>query len=255
MKRIAMIIVLAVGTAACDQQPGAAPTAVSPQQPGATTAPSGQDKGVLLASRPAQAKVFLKGAEIGETPLKLLVTEEMNLVLQRDGYVRQAVWVTKDSKTNLIVDLIQSPPNDCCPCDAMAEPEGDVALAAGPPPQKGSGKRSTKKIQQTSATLQKDEGSGKPAPVVQPAVQEPEPPPPEPVVTPAPSKTYSTMRELKTALRTGTIDKTIYRQVQAEIRRKRQLELDAVKKAYRAEKITKDQYKQKVREIKLKYEG
>jgi hypothetical protein len=66
---------------------------------------------------------------------------------------------------------------------------------------------------------------------------------------------YTTMRQIKNALRAQQITKEEYRAVQQEIRRKRQMEYDAFKAELSAGTITKQEYEQKIRACRLKYEG
>jgi tetratricopeptide (TPR) repeat protein len=82
-----------------------------------------------------------------------------------------------------------------------------------------------------------------------PAVsKKPAPPPPQ-------QPTYTNMRQLKDALRQRRITKAEYSRHQAVIRKKRQVEFDALKRDLRARKITEREYKKRIVEVKKKYEG
>lgn len=90
------------------------------------------------------------------------------------------------------------------------------------------------------------------------------PPPAAPAASPAPAPAspapaapaaYSTMRQIKEALRAGTITRQDYARYQAEIRQKLAAEYDTLKRDLRARKITKREYETKIVETKRKYEG
>lgn len=238
-----------------DSAPGAVPVAPQPL-PGATATGSPQNKGVLLASRPSNVKVMLKGAEIGQTPVKLLVSEDMNLVLEQPGFVRQAVLVTRETRPNLIVDLVPSS-TDCCPCDgAQAVPSFEPTAA---PKVKSSKKRvKSDKVElspelvaaaqaKLAAANQKQPAETESG-AIKPAVEPPNTPPKS-------AQAYTTMAALKRDIRAGKIDKATFRKFQNQIRAKRQVDLDKLKSDYKEGKIDKAEYKKRTREIKLKYEG
>lgn len=89
------------------------------------------------------------------------------------------------------------------------------------------------------------------APAARPAAA-PAPATPPPVAKPKP---YSTMMEIKQALRKGTITRQQYAQYQTQIRKNLNAEYDALKRDLRARKITKHEYKLKMAAVKRKYEG
>jgi hypothetical protein len=63
------------------------------------------------------------------------------------------------------------------------------------------------------------------------------------------------MRQLKQALAAGQITRDEFRQWQRKLHQMRAAELEKLKQDYRNDKISKAEYNQKAREIKLKYEG
>jgi hypothetical protein len=239
MIRFSMILALGAAALACSRE-GEVPQAVAV----AMTAPQeAADKEVLIATQPTGAKILLKGAEVGATPMKLLIRGDTNVVLEKEGYVRQALMLTPKSDPNVVVTLV--------PADgAAAEPAPEVAAAAIDP---GSPKTSGKTGKKTSGKTEDKvaEGAGtSDAPAVEPA------PPPAPTPPPPPAKVeYTTMRQIKDALKAGKITKAEYSAWQGIIRQKRQAEFDAAKKDLRDHKITENQYEDLIRAIKIKYEG
>ncbi|MDD5308389.1 MAG: PEGA domain-containing protein [Deltaproteobacteria bacterium] len=94
---------------------------------------------VVVASKPEGASVLLQGAKVGVTPVTLQVKEDTNLVLELDGFVRQALLVTPDGRPNHVVQLIPAPALQCCPCqgdanEGKAEPRKSASAAALEPP-------------------------------------------------------------------------------------------------------------------------
>jgi len=232
---------------------GCASETEQPRGPAVSVAPAGAaDRQVLVASVPPGATVILKGAPVGETPMKLLVRDETNLILEKEGYVRQAVLITPTSDPNLVVEL--EPAGDEGAVEVAAE--GDVGEATSEEGLAGKAAGSPKKKPSGGATKAEPEPEKAP-----PVPIEPEPAPePEAKAPAAPSggakdKVYTTMRQLKDDLSKGIITKDDYRKWQAEIRKKRAADLEALERDLRERKITKDEYEKKVREIKLKYEG
>ncbi len=64
------------------------------------------DREILIASRPSEAQVLLKDAVVGTTPMKMLIRDDTNVVLKKDGYVRQAVMITRNSDPNMVIELV-----------------------------------------------------------------------------------------------------------------------------------------------------
>jgi hypothetical protein len=260
MIRALMIAALAVAAfGGCSNEP-TAPQAVAVS----VAAPQeAADKEVLIATQPAGAKVLLQGAEVGATPMKMLIRGDTNIVLEKDGYVRQALMLTPKSDPNVVVTLVPSG-EPAAPVAAVAPVAAPAEAAAAPSEQKSSspsGKASSKKSsgrgdEKTGAS----EAAGQPAE----AATQPAPPtaatapaePPKATAPAAPKKTeYQNMRQIKEALRAGTITRAEYASWQSTIRKNRQAEYDATEKDLREGKITESQYKEKIRAIRAKYEG
>jgi hypothetical protein len=184
---------------------------------------------VVIASKPAGASVLLQGARVGETPVTLQVKEDTNLVLELDGYVRQALLVTPDGRPNHVVELIPAPASGCCPCAAEGAAPNAVAGAGARP----AAKPPAASTASTSSTA-----------------TAPELPRPK-----AATGGIRTMREAKEAYRAGRIDRSEYNRVTDVIRGRMRTDIDELKRAYRAGKVTKADYEQGAREIKLRYEG
>ncbi len=202
------------------------------------------DKEVLVASQPSEATVILKGAKVGVTPMKLLVRGDTNIILKKEGYVQQALMITPKSEPNLVVTLV--------PLDGVEAEQDDDDEAE----QEEAASRTAKKKKSTK----KKTGGAEPAPSTDTGEEDekdevvPSPPSPSPE-TKTKKPSYNTMAQIKKAIREGKITKAEFRNYQAEIRRKRAVEIDATKKAYQQGKLTKAQYKEKIRSIKIKYEG
>jgi serine/threonine protein kinase len=81
------------------------------------------------------------------------------------------------------------------------------------------------------------------------------PPAPEATSTPEPTETYTTMSQLKEALKKGKITRAEYNARQSAMRKKRAQEYDRAKREYRAGVITKDEFNRRVAEVKHKYES
>ncbi len=202
------------------------------------------DMEILIASQPSEATVVLKGAKVGETPMKLLVRGDTNIILEKEGYVQQALMITPKSEPNLVVTLV---PLDGAEPVEDGDEEAEQEAAASSTAKK---KKSTKK----------KTGGAQPAPSTDTGEEDekdkvaPTPPSPSPETKPK-KPSYNTMAQIKKAIREGKITKAEYRKYQAEIRRKRAVDVAAAKKAYKQGTLTKAQYNEKVRSIKIKYEG
>jgi hypothetical protein len=247
MTRFLTVLTLVAATLGCANE-GEVPQAVAV----AMTAPQeAADKEVLIASQPAGAKILLKGAEVGATPMKLLIRGDTNVLLEKEGYVQQALMLTPKSDPNVVVTLVPAAGAAAAP---PAEP-GVAVAAADTGAAKGSGKSSGKKPGKADEKAGEPPaadaaGTGTGAPAVEPA------PPPAPAPPPPPAKTeYTTMRQIKDALKAGKITKAEYSHWQGIIRQKREVEFEAAKKDLRDHKITEAQYDDRIRAIRLKYEG
>lgn len=209
--------------------------------PGSTnalaTAQKSLVKEVMIASKPGEATIVIGASVVGETPMKLLISGNTNIVLKKEGYVRQAIMVNQKTGPNLVVSLI--------PEEVSEDPES----APAPTRSRGYARKTTPS--QKKAT---EDTPSSPAPEAQ--RREPAPAQPKPAVTPAArANTYDTMQELKVAMSAGTIDRNQYRVHQGKIRAKRAAELEELKRDYRERKISKDEYNTRAREIRVKYEG
>ncbi len=209
-----------------------------------TTPAPAADKEVLVASQPSEATVVLKGAKVGVTPMKLLVRGDTNIILEKEGYVQQALMITPNSEPNLVVTLV--PLDGVEPAQDDNEEAEQEEAASHTAKKKKSTKKKTAGAEPVPST---DTGEEEEKDVVAPS-----PPPPSPE-TKTKKPSYNTMAQIKKAIREGKITKAEYRKYQAEIRRKRAVEIAAAKKSYQQGKLTKTQYKEKIRSIKIKYEG
>ena len=199
------------------------------------------DMEILIASQPSEATVVLKGAKVGETPMKLLVRGDTNIILEKEGYVQQALMITPKSEPNLVVTLV---PLDGAEPVEDGDEEAEQEAAASSTAKK---KKSTKK----------KTGGAEPAPSTDTGEEDEKDkvaPSPSPETKPK-KPSYNTMAQIKKAIREGKITKAEYRKYQAEIRRKRAVDVAAAKKAYKQGTLTKAQYNKKIRSIKIKYEG
>jgi len=243
MIRILMILALVAAALGCSSE-GEVPQAVAVAM---TMPQEAADKEVLIATQPSGAKILLKGAEVGASPMKLLIRGDTNVVLEKEGYVRQALMLTPKSDPNVVVTLVPAE-------GAAAEPTPEtVAAAVGPGSTKTSGKTSKKTTGKTEGKVEEKPAEG--AGTTGTGVTEVAPPTPPPTPPPAAKTEYTTMRQIKNAYSAGKITKTEYSYWQGIIRQKRQAEFDATKKDLAAHKITKAQYEETIRAIKLKYEG
>ncbi|MDJ0761573.1 MAG: tetratricopeptide repeat protein [Myxococcota bacterium] len=93
---------------------------------------------------------------------------------------------------------------------------------------------------------------GTPAPT--PPVKTIQPPAASPTPKKAPVQ-YTTMRQLKDALRSGKITRETYRAHQQKIRKWRAAEYEQLKAELRAGKITRREYKTRASAVRRKYEG
>lgn len=235
MIRALTILALAAAVLGCSRE-GEVPQAVAV----AMTAPQeAADKEVLIATVPTDAKILLKGAEVGSTPMKLLIRDDTNVVIEKEGFVRQALMLTPKSDPNVVVTLV--PAEGAAAEPATVEPDSQKPTT-----------KTTKKTDKTG-DKPKEEAIGEGGAA---ATETTPPPDPPPTATPPQAKTeYTTMRQIKDALHAGKITKAEYSHWQGIIRQKRQAEYDATRKALEEKKITKADYEAKIRAIKLKYEG
>jgi hypothetical protein len=238
MQRTSMALpLIAAFVLGCD----AGPAPVQPARPGAPSEAKNADQEVLIATVPDGADVMLAGAKVGVTPFRMLVRGNTNVVLEKAGYVRQALLITPESEPNMVVELV---------ADATASADGETEPAA-----EGAGsKTAVKKVDKEKGKTGGAEGATEP-PAGDGATKEPEAPAPESAVSKAKGKVYETMAELKQDLRAGRITEADYRRWQAEIREKRAAELVQLKNDYAAGKLTKAEYAAKAKQIKNKYEG
>lgn len=245
MLRIACsMIVVAALLAACQPEPAPPPAPAPAPAPAAPADEADADKEVLVATEPSGATVILKGAEVGTTPMKLLVRGNTNVVLDKEGYVKQALMITPESDPNLVITLVPS---------GEAEEEEDEG-AAGPTAtaKKGKGKKGKDEAEAEPAEEKPAEAAAAPAekpPEEKPAEAAPAPPPPPK------KKNYTNMRQLRQALANGEITHAEAKQWQNKFKQMRAAEYEKAKQDYEDDKLTKAEYKQKLREIKLKYEG
>jgi hypothetical protein len=228
------LTLVAVFVLGCDAgpAPGAEPRPALPS--GATNA----DQEVLIATVPDGAEVMLSGARVGVTPFRMLVRGNTNIVLEKTGYVRQAILITPESEPNLVVELVADPA--AAAEDGADDEEDDRARAAV--------KKAVKdKAGGADAEADRPAGDG--------ATKEPEAPAPESTAAKAKSKVYDDMFELKQDLRAGKITEADYRRWQQVIRDKRAAELSQLKQDLAGGKLTKAEYEAKAKQIKNKYEG
>jgi hypothetical protein len=210
--------------------------------PGAGAAPAAHaDQEVLIATVPAGADVLLSGAKVGVTPFKMLVRGNTNILLEKAGYVRQAVLITPESEPNLVVELVADPSRGA---DEAVERDEDGDDGVGAADRK---------------TARAKTGGGKAPSAGEEPAAEPEAPEtnkaePAPVQK-AKAKAYDNMTDLKRDLRAGLITDADYRRWQQDIRERRAEELNKLKADLAAGKVTKAEYEARARQIKLKYEG
>jgi hypothetical protein len=228
--------------AACQPEAPPPPAPVPQPAPAAEEPAPDADKEVLVATEPAGAKVILKGAEVGTTPMKLLVRGNTNVVLEKEGYVKQALMITPESEPNMIIKLEPAGEGEA---EAEVAPTGVTATA------KKGGKGKKGKAGDEAAT------EDKPA---ETAAAETEEKPAEtaPAAAPAPTpkkKSYTNMKQLKQDYHAGKITKADFAYWQSILKQKRAKEIGQLKADYKAGKITKIEYKQKANAIKQKYEG
>jgi hypothetical protein len=233
MPRSSMILTLLAAVAlGCQTEPPAAGPVPTP------TPAANADQEVLIATAPDGADVILSGAKVGTTPFRMIVRGNTNIVLEKQGFVRQAMLITPESEPNLVVELVAD----------------ESAVAAEEPEAEQRGEDAAKTVSKKSD--KEKAGVTEPpadAPPGDTTTKEPEPPKPESAK--AKTKAYETMAELKRDLRAGLITGADYRRWQQEIREKRAAELVQLKKDLAAGKLTKAEYETKAREIKAKYEG
>jgi len=248
MIRFFTILALVASALGCSRE-GEVPQAVAV----AMTTQEAADKEVLIATQPTGAKILLKGAEVGATPMKLLIRGDTNVVLEKEGYVRQALMLTPKSDPNVVVTLVAAEgAPETPPAEPVVEPgtakedhtsqktTGKTAKKTG----KGEAKPEDEAKDEEGAT---DTGGTEVAVVAPPPPQQPPPPPPK--------VEYTTMRQIKDAVAAGKITKSEYNYWKSIIRQKREVEFEKTKQDLRDHKITKAEYEQKIREIRLKYEG
>ncbi|MFO8074181.1 MAG: PEGA domain-containing protein [Polyangia bacterium] len=255
------VILLALGCQGGDSAPAAAEP--DEQEPGAQAEDA--DKEVLIASRPDGADVLLDGAKVGVTPMKMLVRGKTNVLLDKEGYVQQALLITPGSEPNIVVELV--PSGEESRGDAGAEQGGEQAVAEEEADQSGSGSRKrgavgAKKGGGSEGSEQEEQGEksegeeksaasedGKASAGGDESGSEQE------NKTAAKSEAYQNMDQLKRDLRDGRISRQEYREWQAELRAARARELAELKKRYEAEEISRDDFRRMAAEIKSKYEG
>ena len=240
MFRSVLLAILASALLAACSNDSEVPRAVAV----AMTAPAPTvDKEVLVASQPSEATVVLKGAKVGETPMKLLIRGDTNIILEKEGYVQQALMITPKSEPNMVVTLV--PLDGAEPAEDDEEVEQEEAASSTAKKKKSIKKKTGGNDPAPSADTGEEDEKDK-------VVESPPSPAPE---TKTKKPSYNTMAQIKKAIREGKITKAEFRKYQAEIRRKRAAEVEATKKAYQQGKLTKAQYKEKIRSIKIKYEG
>lgn len=248
MLRIAFPITVIVSLliAACTPEPPPPQPQPAPVAQAPADSPDA-DKEVLIATEPAGAKVILKNAEVGTTPMKLLVRGNTNVVLEKEGYVKQALMITPDSEPNLVITLV---PSGETPKDAEDAVEAGGASAGMA--KKGKGKKGGEAEEAPAEAAAEPEAQPAEAAEAekQPALTKPDIKPPEPK-----KKSYSNMRQLKQALASGEITHAEAKQWQNKLKQMRAAEYEKAKQDYEDDKLTKAEYKQKIREIKIKYEG
>jgi hypothetical protein len=244
MIRFFTILALVAAALGCSSE-GEVPQAVAVAM---TVPQEAADKEVLIATQPTGAKILLKGAEVGASPMKLLIRGDTNVVLEKEGYVRQALMLTPKSDPNVVVTLVPAEG-----AVAAADPAPETAAAADQESAKASGKtgkKTTGKTEEKAGDKTAEGADTTGAPAVAPA------PPPAPTPPPQPAKVeYTTMRQIKDAYHAGKITKSEYSYWQGIIRQKREAEFEAAKKDLKAHVITDSQYDEKIRAIRVKYEG
>ncbi len=246
---------------------------------------------ILIATRPDGAAVLIEGARVGDTPVKVTVNGDTNVLIQKDGFAPQAVLLSPASDPNLIVQLI--PLNDRAQPDggkligavggdgateekmsAVADGEGDENTAATaisdgrPRPSPGRSKSNVESTPRRNTSSAESASSSASVGTVPGRVIE-DPPghspsgagevaaSPSDAAAQSPQKrvSYDNMRDLKSDYRAGLVTKAEYKVHQLRIRALRQVEYDAQKKLYRDGKITKAEYEYRVEQIHARYEG
>ena len=247
---------------------------------------------ILIATRPDGAAVLIEGARVGDTPVKVTVNGDTNVLIQKDGFAPQAVLLSPASDPNLIVQLI--PLNDGAQRDAeksigdMGEQgatEEKVSVAAeggggektaataisddttrlspgrSRPSAESTSKRNTSSAANASSTEPPSTATGQGGDLpssghsANDAGEAAASPSDAAVRTPQKRTGYDNMRDLKSDYRAGLVTKAEYKVHQLRIRALRQVEYDEQKKLYRDGKITKAEYEYRVEQIHAKYEG
>ncbi len=262
-------ILLALGCQGSDS----APAAAEPDEGEPAARAEDADKEVLIASRPDGADVLLDGAKVGVTPMKMLLRGKTNVLLDKQGYVQQALLITPDSEPNIVVELV--PSEEESRGDAGAEQGGEQAVAdeeeeeeEEEPDESGSGSRKRGVAGAKSGGSDKEKQGEKSDPEKESAASEGEGEGDEAAAaagdesgsgqdkkSSAKSKVYQNMDQLKRDLRDGKISREEYRKWQAKLRAARFRELAELKKRYEAEEISRDDFRRMAAEIKSRYEG
>jgi hypothetical protein len=209
-----------------------------------TGIPQSVDREVLVVSQPEDASAFFNGRRVGQTPMKFLIRDDTNLVLEKEGYIRQALLLNSKSAPTVVVKLVKT--HGGLPLVHPQAIGGDspiIEKSAPVPP------KPHKKFKREAEPIETAQNTPIPPPQNMETGTTPLPAPSQKIID------YQTMREIKTALRQGMISKVQYRQIQAKIREKRAADISALRKALDERKITRDQYNRLARKIKLKYEG
>jgi len=239
MSRTLPVLILVFCAAPGCDSPRPAPAT----EAGPATAATAVDQEVLIATIPEGADVLLAGARVGGTPFRMLVRTPTNVVLEKEGYVRQAILVTPDGEPNMVVELVADESGET---EEGKEEDGDedADRAAGRKPAKGK--------EQVAAAAQEVGEDEQPGTGTGGQVEA------EQVETAAPKgkgKTYDNMADLKRDHRAGRISAADYRHWQSVIRARRAEELERLRQEYAEGKLTKAEYRNKTNAVKNKYEG
>lgn len=236
---------------ACREDPKPDPTPPAPISLPAD-APLSPSVEVLIVTQPEEAQILAEGQVLGKTPMKITIREDTNLVLEKEGFVRQAVMLTTKSEPNLVVRLLPSGDKD--KSETLAEEKSKRRASRkkdkpAPDPKTDSRiSKETKTEPSTPVAAHRPEEEAAKAAVAaashKPASQK----------KPARPK-LDTMRKCKDAYNNGLITRADYQTATQEIRRRLNEEIDALKSRYRNGEVTKAQYRQQARDIKMRYEG
>ncbi len=242
-----------LSAAACRENPAppAPPASVPASLP--ATAPLSSTVEVLIVTQPEDAQILAEGQVLGKTPMKIKIREDTNLVLKKEGFVRQAILLTTKSDPNLVVKLLPAAEEP-----SLAALNERRSNRRGSRKAKPSGSGDDSKAYNTDMTKNQSETTKPPAArtrsqnnsLSERAAQE---------TTASPKKTtrakLDTMRKCKEAYNNGLITRADYQSATEKIRGRLRKEIDDLKTRYRGGEITKAQYRQQARDIKLRYEG